>query len=264
MLPGICNNMSATLAHAEGTRRRTKPQIGGHKEEAAQPHTTRHPVRGTHAVLRVWPRRSLCRAPALSRCLCRASALYRSCRSPALCRGPALSVSGPGALCVSGPGALPPLSVSGPDALCVGVGPWPGGLCARLIRFREPRVHPHVTRPVRGPHSDPCHPSGPQGPAQIVVPTIRSSSDLRATLNPLRVVPFIRFYTPPAPISVPNIHPRRPAAPATHPGERGTPAPSHPVRRAPRGTYPPSSDLQGRAANAQLSSGARATSFRSA
>ena len=28
-------------------------------------------------------RRSLCRAPALSRCLCRASALYRSCRRPA-------------------------------------------------------------------------------------------------------------------------------------------------------------------------------------
>ena len=56
--------MSATLAHAEDMRRRTEPQRGGHKEEATQPHTKRHPVRGTHAVLCVGPRRSLCRAPA--------------------------------------------------------------------------------------------------------------------------------------------------------------------------------------------------------
>ena len=158
MLPGICNNMSETLAHAEGMRRRTKPQKGGHKEEAAQPHTTRHPVRGTHAALCV-----LCRAPALSvsrlcvgprrsgpgvfcvgprRSLSRAPALSVS-RPGAVCVGPrrflywvlALSVSGPGALSVSGsvsdPGALclgprrslcrgPALSVSGPGALCLG------------------------------------------------------------------------------------------------------------------------------------------------
>ena len=84
----------------------------------------------------------LCRAPPLSGCLCWAPALSVSgpgalCVGAwrSLCRGLALSVSGPGALCVrpwcslcralalsvSGPGALcvgPVLSVSGPGALC--------------------------------------------------------------------------------------------------------------------------------------------------
>ena len=98
----------------------------------------------------VGPRRSLCRTPPFSRCLCRASALYRSCRSPtlsvwgpklcrvslsvsgprglvglrrrSLCRATALSVSGARrslcqapALSVSGP-----LSVSDSGDFCVG------------------------------------------------------------------------------------------------------------------------------------------------
>ena len=37
--------MSATLAHAEDMRRRTEPQGGRHKEEATEPHATRHNAR---------------------------------------------------------------------------------------------------------------------------------------------------------------------------------------------------------------------------
>ena len=168
--------MSAALAHAEDMRKRTEPQRGGHKEKAAQPHTTRHPVRGTHAVpffagqkglhcrtatrtdeqqqlhhhpmqstladghditgvrdftyshnafillreafanndllgLCVGPRSSLCQAPPLSRCLCRASALSMSgpgALSRALCVRPRCSLCRSLAVCV------------GPSALCVG------------------------------------------------------------------------------------------------------------------------------------------------
>ena len=105
----------------------------------------------------------VCRAPPLSRCLCRAQALSVSgpgpaarCQGPAgprrsLCRGPALfvsrpgAVSGPGALCVRarrsvsgsvlGPGGpLPALCVSLSSAVSV-----PGTLCVGPRRsLRQP------------------------------------------------------------------------------------------------------------------------------
>ena len=131
--------------------------------------TGRKEPRHSPSALCVGAWRSLCRAAALSRCsLCQAPAPSRSlCRvcgaRRSLCRLPALSASGPQALCV-GPGALcraPALSSS----LCVG----PGTLC-----WPGPSSEPRATHPL---------------------PRAYPSSDPRAT-HPAQRVPFFQERTP--------------------------------------------------------------------
>ena len=102
---------------------------GGHKKEAAQPLTTRHPVRGTHAVLCVGPRHSSLSVSGLG-------ALYRSFWSPAL------SVSGPAPQIRVSPGPHTPSS-----------DPRPRGLPAPI---RMPPI------PFAGPQLPPIRSAGPQ------------------------------------------------------------------------------------------------------
>ena len=177
MLPGILNNVSATLAHAEDMRRRTEPQRGGHKEEATHPHTTRHPVRGTHAVPFLLARRGYLVGHRMQSSQAdshnmtgirdfthsdNAFILLREAFTKNdlldLCVGPRHSVLGPATLSpsLSGLGALSLVSDRG--QLRSVLGP-PAPIRVPPIRSESPQLR------------SACHPSSPRGP----------SSDLRAT-----------------------------------------------------------------------------------
>ena len=132
-------NLCTCRGHAQ-----TEPQRGGHKEEAAQPHTSRHPDSGTHAVLYVGPRHSV-----------------------PVCVGPRHSISlvlEPGAFCVGARRCVVvSLSLSGPGAVCRAPALCWRSLCrGPLLRSTCHLVpDPRATHPVRGP------------PAQIRVPPIQ-------------------------------------------------------------------------------------------
>ena len=148
------------------------------------------------AVLSVGPRRSLCRdptlfasgrSPALTRSLCRfpgsLSGAWRSLR-----HGPALARR---SLCWAHPFPRP--------------------------RSSDPRVHPHVTNPVRGPQlRSLCHPPGPACQPSAAGPQLRSacpSGPLRSLFAGSQLPP----QTPPAQTRVPPIRPAHSLFPGENP-----------------------------------------------
>ena len=131
-------------------------------------------------------RRSLCRGPALS----------RSVSGPGQCvrprRSPALSVSGPGALCVGARWSYEAL-LSGPGALRVGPhGPssepitpihFPN-LQLRLAPSSRSTCHPFPSPPAGPQLRSACHPVGPCAPNPRATHPVRAGPQLKSACHP--------------------------------------------------------------------------------